>query len=578
MNRRSSRIITIFLLLMVVLMLYPSGLHADAKPIVRMYIFTSPECSHCVVIKNDFLKNLAEKVGCTIDYKLFDIEDMENYQKLVDMEERYGDTDNEVPVIFIGKDLLAGEKETESRIEEFVAKYAKQGGVGWPEGKSDEVKASSPSPAVKLVPTNGGHPAVTMPTPEKLAQTEPQILPAAQKTPETLQEAGKAALPESSKVSEKPEAVQEAAAKPDMPEKKSLNHTYMALFYEYSCKECDRIFYLMKFLRNKHPNLVVKEFSLSDNRNKILNEAVSEKYGVPEKKRMTPATLFIGSDYLLLDDIKLKKIEMLLDKYEATGSACPWDIKIAETASAEKSIIERFKSLGPLTVAFAGLIDGINPCAFTTLIFFISYLMYLGKKGKEILYVGASFAAGVFIAYFLIGCGAFGFMKYISASHMVTRVINVIVASVAIVLGIVSFADFLKARKGMLNEISLQLPAFLKKRIHKTVRTSVGTSRHAAAALLAGLTISVLELACTGQVYLPTIIFVVSQAGLRKAGLAYLFLYNLMFIMPLVGIFLVAYRGTTSEKLVHSLKTHVAPVKLGTSLFFVTLGIFLLVS
>jgi hypothetical protein len=37
-------------------------------------------------------------------------------------------------------------------------------------------------------------------------------------------------------------------------------------------------------------------------------------------------------------------------------------------------MVDRFKSLGLLTIVSPGLIDGINPCAFATLIFFISYL------------------------------------------------------------------------------------------------------------------------------------------------------------------------------------------------------------
>jgi len=45
-----------------------------------------------------------------------------------------------------------------------------------------------------------------------------------------------------------------------------------------------------------------------------------------------------------------------------------------EVKEAEESMVDRFKSLGLLTIVSPGLIDGINPCAFATLIFFISYL------------------------------------------------------------------------------------------------------------------------------------------------------------------------------------------------------------
>jgi cytochrome c biogenesis protein CcdA len=61
--------------------------------------------------------------------------------------------------------------------------------------------------------------------------------------------------------------------------------------------------------------------------------------------------------------------------------------------------------MGWLAVVLAGLVDGLNPCAFATIIFFVSYLSLSGKKGKEILITGASFTVGVFIAYLLVVLG-----------------------------------------------------------------------------------------------------------------------------------------------------------------------------
>ena len=51
-------------------------------------------------------------------------------------------------------------------------------------------------------------------------------------------------------------------------------------------------------------------------------------------------------------------------------------IKITLNTSVKRShqaSVERFLSFGLFTVLGAGLIDGINPCAFTVLVFFISF-------------------------------------------------------------------------------------------------------------------------------------------------------------------------------------------------------------
>jgi len=41
---------------------------------------------------------------------------------------------------------------------------------------------------------------------------------------------------------------------------------------------------------------------------------------------------------------------------------------------AEETIIERFRSFGIFAVLLAGLVEGLNPCALATLVFFISIL------------------------------------------------------------------------------------------------------------------------------------------------------------------------------------------------------------
>ena len=92
------------------------------------------------------------------------------------------------------------------------------------------------------------------------------------------------------------------------------------------------------------------------------------------------------------------------------------------------------------------------------------------------------------------------------------------------------------------------------------------------------MVISLLELACTGQVYLPTIIFVSSIPELRVRAIGYLVLYNVLFILPLVVVFVLAYYGTTSKDLTRFLQRNAATVKLGMVILFAALAIWLGVS
>ena len=96
--------------------------------------------------------------------------------------------------------------------------------------------------------------------------------------------------------------------------------------------------------------------------------------------------------------------------------------------------------------------------------------------------------------------------------------------------------------------------------------------RFALAAFVSGMVVSLLELACTGQVYLPTICFVVGVPAMRAHAVLYLGLYNLMFVVPLIVVFVLAYFGVSSGRLAEWTQRHVALVKLLISLLFFALG------
>jgi hypothetical protein len=58
----------------------------------------------------------------------------------------------------------------------------------------------------------------------------------------------------------------------------------------------------------------------------------------------------------------------------------------------------------------------------------------------------------------------------------------------------------------------------------------------------------------------------------------YLVLYNLMFILPLVIIFVLVFYGTTSKQLTGFFRANAGSVKLLTALLFAALGFWLLYS
>lgn len=570
---------------------------AQSTPVVRLFVFTSPDCSHCAPAKEENLKATAAKVGCQLEYRFFDIQDMANYEKLVELEERFGDTDNEMPVVFLGRDVLGGADEVEKRLPELLAKYTAAGGTQWPD--EEEVK---PALATSETPHSSDHrpshqsQSVT-PKTDTQSNTKPDkstspLPPIAMQRSQATKGITPAKTPSTTQVADNTTPIGIASLAPVHDQQAIADHAktsdirsqspaahpiYLAFFYQYGCKECQRVTYLMAYIRHRYPNVILREFNLAEQGNKVLNEAIAIRYGVPQRRRLLPATVYIGQECVQGRAITLRNLERIIARNASAGTMCPWTVSPQELANARAAMVTRFRAVAPLTIAGAGLLDGINPCAFTTLVFFISYLFYLGKRGKDILIVGSAFAVAVFITYYVIGCGAMSLLRYITGYRLLSQGLNLVIAVGAVILGFITLIDYLKARNGLVQDIQLQLPAFLKRRIHGTVRTQMRTSQHAIAAFATGMIISILELACTGQVYLPTIMFVTSLPGLRYTGMAYLALYNLAFIIPLLIVFIFAYRGMKSEVIGQWAKRNLAAVKFATAMLFFGLGIFLIV-
>jgi cytochrome c biogenesis protein CcdA len=89
------------------------------------------------------------------------------------------------------------------------------------------------------------------------------------------------------------------------------------------------------------------------------------------------------------------------------------------------------------------------------------------------------------------------------------------------------------------------------------------------AAFVAGIIISFLELACTGQVYAP-IIYSIQQG--RADAVAWLLAYNLAFILPLIVIFALAFSGMSNKALIDFQTRHTFSVKVALGFVFLALA------
>ena len=497
------RFLLLFIFLLLSLPTYGIG---QPSPSIQIYVFYADDCPSCGGILQGHIPAL-KKTYPFLEIETFDIGNPSYYEALVKLEKQFGRKGDELPILFIGDQMLSGQQEVTERLDPLILEY---------QMKEDLIPSLPPI----------------------------EIFPLAHPSEKTF----------------------------------SVDVVY---FYQKGCPKCDRANYLLKYLIKKYSNLRVKESDLDTVDGKRLNESLSNRLNLPAEKRLIAPSIFIGTHHLSPDEITEEKVEGLVQKYEESGVGPSLGLSPEEIKKAEQSIVERFKSLGILAILTAGLIEGLNPCAFATLIFFISYLTMVGRKRKEIFWVGMGFTGTGFVTHLLLGLGILNFIQHLSFLPLFSRIIYLITFLFALLLGILSLYDYIQLKRGLPSKMKLQVPNFLKKRIHQTIRIRSGnlevdtegqSIRLFIAAIVIGFVVTLLQFTCTSQVYLPTILFVTNIPSLRGSAVFYLIFYNLLYIAPLVIIFGIVYWGVTSEQLSFFLQRRTSTIKLLTSIFFFALA------
>lgn len=230
-------------------------------------------------------------------------------------------------------------------------------------------------------------------------------------------------------------------------------------------------------------------------------------------------------------------------------------------------------------ITLAALADSVNPCAFATIIILVAMMSSAKRTKNEIIAVCLAFTASVFLTYFAIGFCLHGVMSWIAENEARSRSFRVaadliyyVAFGLCVIFAILSLRDAWLLFSGRsAEEMTLKLPDSFKKKIHLSLAKGVRARWLIVGVFITGVTVSFLEAACTGQVYLPTILSLTKIGFWHAMGL--LAWYNFLFVLPLLIIFGLVLIGITSHQLAAFFKENVAWTKLALALVFIVMGV-----
>jgi hypothetical protein len=316
-------------------------------------------------------------------------------------------------------------------------------------------------------------------------------------------------------------------------------------FWSKRCPHCLQALPFVQRLERDHPWLEVHSLELTSDRANVARY-VAMAAAIGEEARAVPAFLVcgrmltgfdspdgIGQQLLALarqcrpdpgsQDEPVPTGGGRLAPGEEAGQGGPIRLPVLGEVSAANVSLPLF------TLVIAGL-DAFNPCAFFVLLFLLSLMVHARSRGRMLL-IGGTFVFFSGAVYFLFMAAWLNLFLVVGAAPTVTLVAG----GVALAIGLLNVKDYYWLRRGP----SLAIPQGAKPGLFRHMRGLLAAD-NTMAMLVGTVTLALAansyELLCTaGFPMVYTRVLTLNAPG-GVGYYAYLLLYNLIYVLPLLAI------------------------------------------
>lgn len=345
-------------------------------------------------------------------------------------------------------------------------------------------------------------------------------------------------------------------------------------FFETGCASCSEIRreVLPELARRCAGHFQLREWDIGDTTNYLKLVAFQERFRVRDNE---PVSIVVDDRIYLAGMARISTglvpaVESAIIR-RSVASEYP---AIAPPPSGSMDLLSRRVASFTLAgIVWVAMVDSVNPCAISTLVFFVSLLSVAKIGMRRILLAGMAFLVACFITYFGIGFGLLRVLRVISAWQGVRLAIDIAMTGVMLGFAYQSFRDAWRFhRSGLAEDVSLKLPASVHDRIHRVLKSGLRRRSLVLGGFGAGVAVTLLESVCTGQVYVPALVMMMKTGHSLVRCAAYLVLYNLIFVLPLAIVLVLTCGGLGTPALVGWSRRNVAASKVLMGVFFIAMA------
>ena len=334
-------------------------------------------------------------------------------------------------------------------------------------------------------------------------------------------------------------------------------------FFSENCTHCQRVdkFFLENNIYNDYE---IKSIEASNYYNLDYLNSFFDAFSVSKEKRGWPVVIF--EDKMLLGDQPIiDKFQTEIGKVGATEFSDPQKIKALGRVApiTEKTNQNDFSWGFLLSTAF---FDSLNPCSLAVIVLLLAIFIFF-RNGKKPQLAGFIFTGAVYFSYFLLGFWNFGIEK----PFKIFWFFSMLMGFLAIFCGLLSLLGFLRREKKAVS--FLPFLADLKIVWESPKIDLFRRIGHWITFLFLGFMGSFLLFPCADRPYVD-LVSVLSRENTLGIFLKQLFLYNLVFIFPLLTLSVLLFFLVRSGKTEIFLKKNFVLVDFIIGIVLIFIGVY----
>jgi cytochrome c biogenesis protein CcdA/glutaredoxin len=285
-------------------------------------------------------------------------------------------------------------------------------------------------------------------------------------------------------------------------------------------------------------------------------------YDIPSGEQQLPL-VFVGERYFTTQDVLGGGLAQYLSANPNPVPPSRYVIS-ANGAKDDNSASKAFDTPKIVSALTAGLLNGLNPCGVSMLLFFVTLI---GAKNNTLRY-GLAYMAGKTLLYVLAGVVGYTLLGKLlpSLPRIAITIFNLALSIAALVVAGLSFRDFYMSRHERYDKITLQLPLAFRKMCHQLIKRFASLGKWlVAGCFAAGFIVSAVEFLCTGQAFLASILYAAQDGNISP----WLYIvYALAALVPPSLIIVLLSKGRAALAISEPIRKNMPVIKLVNGVFF----------